>query len=126
MHSYYQNANALLGLIAVALGIAAIAEFGQTLFAGIVLAVIGWAARVLPGDEFPPFSRYSPKPLDLIVAVGEGACPADQGSARPRPRLVVGNTLLQRAEIAGGAELDPLPLTVGAGLDESGEVSRRA
>lgn len=40
VHSYYQNANALLALIAVALGIAAIAELGQPLLAGIVLAVV--------------------------------------------------------------------------------------
>ncbi len=40
MHSYYQNANALLGLAAVALGLVAIVELGQPLIAGIMLAMI--------------------------------------------------------------------------------------
>jgi hypothetical protein len=40
VHSYYQNANGLLALAAAALGIAAIAELGQPIIAGIILAAI--------------------------------------------------------------------------------------
>ena len=81
VHSYYQNANALLGLAAVALGIAVIAEMGQPLLAGLVLAAIVAGQLVFFHNNYAPVIRsdLTKNELYLISQSVKELVPADQG-----------------------------------------------
>ena len=80
VHSYYQNANALLGLIAVALGIAAIAELGQPVLAALILVTIVAGQLAFFHANYVPTIKadFTKAPIYLISQSAREHVPADQ------------------------------------------------
>jgi Dolichyl-phosphate-mannose-protein mannosyltransferase len=80
VHNYYQNANALLGLAAVALGIVAIIELGQPLLASIVLVAIVGGQLVFFYSNYAPVIRtdFTKNSLYRIARSAKDFIPPDQ------------------------------------------------
>jgi len=80
VHSYYQNANGLIGLAAVAFGLAAILELGQPLLAGIMLAAIVAGQIAFFHQSYAPVIRadFTKNSFYLIAQSAKRLVPADQ------------------------------------------------
>lgn len=81
VHSYYQNANGLLGLIAVGLGVAAIADRGHAVVAMLLLAAIVTGQILFFRDSYVGVisADFAQSPLYRFTQDVKKRVPEDQG-----------------------------------------------